>query len=690
MRTRSPLTAAALLSAGALIGWLAADDGPAGLARAQDQQPADPGAQAPGTKPATEGTRGHNAEFAKGLPFGDTRDFDNAKRGLIAELPDGGVVKDAEGRVVWDPTAYAFIKPGQDAPDTVNPSLWRQAQLLSINGLFKVTDRIYQVRGYDLSNITFIEGKGGVTVMDPLISRETAKAALDLYYQHRPRKPVVAVIYTHSHVDHYGGVKGVVSEEDVAAGKVRIIAPEHFTEESVSENVMAGNAMSRRASYMYGPLLPKSPRGQVSSGLGLTTSSGLSTLILPTEFVKASGEELTIDGLTYEFLMAPGSEAPAEMHFFIAEYKALCTAENATHTQHNMYTLRGAKTRDSRKWSEYLTQTLDLWGDKVEVLFAPHHWPVWGNGEIVGHIKKYRDTFKYIHDQVLRLANRGYTMIEIAEMIKLPASLESNWASHGYYGSLNHNAKSVYNFYLGWFNANPATLNELPPAEAARRYVECMGGADAVLAKAKQSFDGGEYRWVAQLVNHVVLADPDHKAARDLQADALEQLGYQAENGTWRNFYLTGAMELRQGVRKLPAADTASPDTVRAMSLDMFFDYLGVRLDGPAAEGKKAAINMDFTDTKEKYLVTLENSVLNYAKGRQAEGADCTVSLTRAGLNDIILGKAKLPQLIAAGSVKVAGNEKALHEVLGLLDTFEFWFDIVTANPPPSARAGKE
>lgn len=387
--------------------------------------------------------------------------------------------------------------------------------------------------------------------------------------------------------------------------------------------------------------------------------------------------------------MAPGSEAPAEMHFFIPEYKALCTAENATHTLHNMYTLRGAKTRDARKWAGYLTQTLDHWGDKVEVQFAPHHWPVWGNKEIVDHIKKYRDTFKYIHDQVLRLANHGYTMVEIGEMVSLPPSLEANWASHGYYGSVNHNAKSVYNFHLGWFNANPATLNELPPAEAAKRYVEFMGGADAVLAKAKQSFDKGDYRWVAQVVNHVVLADPKNQAARILQADTLEQLGYQAENGTWRNFYLTGAMELRQGVRKMPVAVTASPDTVRAMTLDMFFDYLGVRLNGPAAAGKKATINMDFTDTKEKYVVTLENSVLNYSGGRQAKDADCTVTLTRADLNDIILGKAKLPQLITAGSVKVAGNEKALQEVLGLLDTFEFWFDVVTANPPPKAKRGK-
>jgi alkyl sulfatase BDS1-like metallo-beta-lactamase superfamily hydrolase len=639
--------------------------------------------KAGGPNPATETTKKHNVDFAKTLPFKDTRDFEFAKKGLIAPLPAGGVVKNAGGQVVWDPRAYSFITLDQDAPDTVNPSLWRQAQVLSINGLFKVTDHIYQVRGYDLSNITFIEGTDGVTVVDPLISQETAKAALDLYYRHRPKKPVVAVIYTHSHVDHFGGVRGVVDGKDVKAGKVRIIAPEHFTEEAVSENVIAGNVMNRRAVYMYGRLLPKSPQGQVTSGLGLTTSTGQMTLIRPTEFVKMTGEKRTIDGLTYEFLMAPGSEAPAEMHFFIPEHKALCTAENACHTMHNLYTLRGAKTRDARKWSGYLTESLDLWGGKAEVLFAPHHWPVWGNEAIVDHVKKYRDTFKYIHDQTLRLANHGYTMIEIAEMMKLPPSLEANWASRGYYGSLNHNVKAVYNFYLGWFNANPATLHELPPAAAAKRYVEYMGGADAVLARAKKDFARGEYRWVAQVVNQVVLADPGNRAARNLQADALEQLGYQAENGTWRCFYLQGAQELRDGVTKAPVANSASADIVRAMPLDLFFDYLAVRLNGRQANGKKATINMDFTDTKEQYVVTLDNSVLNYAKGKQATDADCTVTLTRSGLDDIILGRAKLPQQITAGDIKIAGNARALQEVLSLLDSFDFWFDVVTANPPP-------
>jgi alkyl sulfatase BDS1-like metallo-beta-lactamase superfamily hydrolase len=389
--------------------------------------------------------------------------------------------------------------------------------------------------------------------------------------------------------------------------------------------------------------------------------------------------------------MAPGTEAPATVHFFIPELKALCTAENVCHTLHNVYTLRGARTRDARAWAFYLDECLELWGDKVEVQFAPHHWPLWGSARIVEHLSKMRDTYKYLHDQTLRLANHGYTMIEIAEMMQLPTELEANWASRGYYGSVNHNTKAVYNFYLGWFNANPATLHELPPAEAAKRYIEYLGGADALLARARKDFEKGEYRWVAQVVNHVVLADPGNKPARELQADTLEQLGYQSESGPWRNFYLTGAMELRNGVnRKLQAPNSVSPDTVRAMSLDSFFDFLGVRLNGPKANGKKATINMDFTDTREKYLITLDNSVLNYSANRQAKDADCTVTLTRASLNDIILGQAKLPQLITVGAVKIGGNAKALQEVLGLLDSFDFWFDIVTANPPPQVRAEKK
>ena len=519
--------------------------------------------------------------------------------------------------------------------------------------------------------------------MDPLASRETARAALDLYYQHRPKKPVVAVIYSHSHVDHYGGVRGVVSEADVRTGTVKVIAPEHFTAEAVSENVLAGNAMRRRALYMFGRLLPPGPQGQASSGLGLTISGGAVTFIPPTDSVTRTGQKLTIDGLTYEFQMAPGTEAPAEMHFFIHEYRALCPAENATHTLHNLYTLRGAKVRDAKAWAFYLNECLELFGDKAEVEFAPHHWPLWGNQRIREHLAKMRDTFKYLHDQALRLANHGYTATEIGEMMELPPSLQANWASRGYWGSVNQNAKSVYNFYLGWFDGNPATLHALPPAGAARKYVAYMGGVAAVLAKARGDFEKGEYRWVAQAVNHVVLADPTNQAARRLLADTYEQLGYQAESGPWRNFYLTGATELRHGVWKSPAAGRASSDTIRAMPLDVLIDYLAVRLNGSRADGKTAVVNIDVTDTRERYVLVLGNSVLNYHKNRQDPKADCTASLTRTDLNEIILGQAKLPRLVADGKVKIVGDPQKLRELLSLLDSFEPWFDVVTTNPPP-------
>jgi alkyl sulfatase BDS1-like metallo-beta-lactamase superfamily hydrolase len=646
------------------------------------QLSAQAGGDANGPKPATAQTKKANAAFAKNLPFADKEAFAAAQKGLIAPLPDNGVIKNKAGMPVWDIAPFSFIKLDAPSPDSINPSLWRQAQLLSLTGLFKVMDGIYQVRGADLSNITFVEGKSGITIIDPITSAESAKVGLDLYYQHRPRKPIVAVIYTHSHVDHFGGVRGVISDKDVAAG-VKVFAPEHFTSEAVSENVMAGNAMSRRASYMYGYLLPKGPLGQATTGLGLAGSNGTVTLILPTDIITKTGEKRTIDGLTYEFQMAQGSEAPSEMHFFIHELKALTTAENAAYTLHNLYTLRGAKTRNAKAWASYLHEAVELFGARAEVLFGPHHWPVWGSGQVVDYLKKMRDTYKFLHDQTLRLANHGYTMTEIAEMVEMPESLAKNWSSRGYYGSVNHDVKAVYNFYLGWFDANPAMLHALPPRPAAMKFVEYMGGANAVLVRARKDFESGDYRWVAQVVNHVVLAEPDNKDARTLQADALEQLGYQAECATWRNFYLTGASELRHGVKRPPLGTSASPDMVRAMPLNLFFDYLGVRLNGPKADGKNIVVNMNFTDTKEKYVVTVENAVLNYSKDKQAKDAHCTVTLARSDLDSIILGEAKLPQLITAGQVKIDGQPQKLQELLGLLDSFEFWFNIVTTNPAP-------
>lgn len=632
-------------------------------------------AEAP--KPATDATKAANDALLKELPFNDKTSFELAHKGFIAPLPSEPI-KGPNGNMIWDPAKYNFIKEGEAAPASTNPSLWRQSQLINISGLFEVTDGIYQVRNYDLSNMTIVEGKTGITIFDPLISSETAKAALDLYYQHRPKKPVVAVIYTHSHVDHYGGVRGVVDEKDVKAGKVKIYAPLGFLEHAVAENVMAGTAMSRRASYMYGNLLPPSETGQLGAGLGTTTSAGTVTLIPPTDIIKKTGETHVIDGLTYQFLYAPGSEAPAEMLYYIKEKKALNTAEDSTHTLHNTYSLRGAKIREPLPWSKYLNEALKMWGDDVQVMYAMHHWPVWGNKEVRDQLSSQRDMYRYINDETLRLANKGFTMTEIAEQVKLPKGIANRFSNRGYYGSLNHNVKATYVLYLGWFIGNPATLWELPPEEEAKRYVDMMGGADAVLKKAKEYYDKGDFRWVAEVVNHVVFVDPSNQAAKNLQADALEQLGYQAESGPWRNFYLTGAKELREGVQKLPTPDTASPDTVKAMDLDLFFDYLAMRLKGPEVEDKHITLNFDFTDLKQKYTLEMVNGVLNHTEGVHAKDADATITLTRDTLNNLMLKQATLQDAEKSGDVKIQGDQGKLEELMSYMDNFDFWFNIVT------------
>jgi alkyl sulfatase BDS1-like metallo-beta-lactamase superfamily hydrolase len=626
---------------------------------------------------ATSATKAANDALLNYLPFGDKQSFEDSHKGFIAPLPQD-VIKGEAGNVIWNPAQYGFIKEGEVAPDTVNPSLWRQSQLINISGLFKVTDGIYQVRNQDLSNMTIIEGDQGITIVDPMISAETAKVGLDLYYANRGNKPVKAVIYTHSHVDHYGGVRGVTSQADVDSGKTKIFAPINFLDHAVAENVMAGTAMSRRASYMYGNLLPPDAKGQVGAGLGTTTSAGTVTLIPPTDIISKTGQTEVIDGLTYEFLWAPGSEAPTEMLFYLPKFKALNGAEDATHTLHNTYSLRGAKIREPLPWSKFLNQSLDMWGGDVEVLFNMHHWPIWGNGNIKNHISLQRDMYRYINDETLRLANHGYTMVEIAEMFKMPKAIDTHFSNRGYYGSVNHNVKATYVLYLGWFIGNPATLNELPPVEASKRYVDMMGGADAVVSKAQAYYDKGEYRWVAQVVNHVVFADSSNQIAKNLQADALEQMGYQAESGPWRNFYLTGAKELRDGVMQLPAPNTASPDTIRAMSLDLFFDYLGMKLNGPKADGKNIVLNFDFTDVKEKYLVEMVHGVLNHTADKQADKADATITMTRDTLNQIVLGQTTTDKAISDGTVKIAGSKAKLDEMLSYLDTFEFWFNIVT------------
>ncbi len=639
---------------------------------AQDQPPAPKP-----SKPATAATKAANAKVLESLPFGDKQDFEDAQRGFIAR-PDTLTLPGKMGRPAWDLESYKkFIRLDAVAPDTVNPSLWRNAQLNMLYGLFKVTDRIYQVRNYDLSNITFVQGTTGWIVFDPLVSMETARAAYDLVSEHVGKRPVSAVIYSHSHIDHYGGVRGIVDEADVKAGKVTILAPEGFLEHAISENVIAGNAMSRRSVFMYGAMLPRNPQGSVNAGLGQTTSAGTPTLIPPTQEITRTGEEVSIDGVAMVFQMTPGTEAPAEMNTWFPQMKAMWMAENSTGTMHNILTLRGAQVRDSLEWAKRLDETIDLFGKDVQVKFQSHHWPVWDNARVVDYWKKQRDVYKYLHDQSVNLMNKGFTGEEISERIALPPELEKNWSTRGYYGTLKHNSRAIYQRYMGWYDGNPANLDNLPPEPSARRYVEYMGGEAAVLQRARADFDKGDYRWVAQVLKHVVFANPGNAEAKNLLADAFEQMGYQAESGPWRSVYLQGAYELRNGTPNLPTGGgTASPDVIRAMPPEMLFDYLAVRLDGTKAAGKKIGLNMAFSDLKKAYGLTVENGVLNH--GKALAQPDATVTLSKATLDAVQLKEKTLQAALEAGDIEIDGRREAFAEFMGLLDTFPVWFNIVT------------
>ncbi|MEH0690888.1 MBL fold metallo-hydrolase [Vibrio cholerae] len=628
-------------------------------------------------KPATQATIDANNQLKQSLPFSDTKDFDDAQKGLIA-TQDVVTIKNQNGDVVWDLEAYKkYIGLDKPSPDTVNPSLWRNAQLNMINGLFKVTDGIYQVRGYDLSNITFIQGDTGWIVFDPLISQETAKAALDFINSELGERPVVGVFYSHSHIDHFGGVRGIVDEQDVIDGKVTIMASPGFTEHAVSENVIAGNAMGRRAVYMYGALLPRNEKGGVNGGLGQTTSTGLATMIAPTDTIEKTGDERVVDGVKMVFQYTPGTEAPTEMNVWFPQKKALWMAENTTNTMHNILTLRGAQVRDALKWSSYLQETIELWGDDVEVKFQSHHWPMWGQGDIVKYFKKQRDMYKYTHDQTVRLMNQGYVGSEISEIIQFPEEIDKTWSNRGYYGTLRHNSRAVYQRYMGWYTGNPSDLNNLPPTNAAVKYVEYMGGEREAIKKAQADFDAGNYRWVAEVMKHVVFANPQSKNGKALLADAYEQLGYQAESGPWRSVYLQGAYELRNGTPSAGGTNTASPDIIKNMPPEMLFDYLAVRLLPEKAAGKNYAININFTDLDEKYTLYVENSVLNHTH-KQAEKPDVALTLTKATLDDVQLGNITLEQAIADGSITLDGDGDVFKDFVGMLDTFNFWFNIVT------------
>lgn len=626
---------------------------------------------------ATEATKISNAAVLKKLPFNDKQDFDDAKRGLIFQSPST-IIRDTAGNAVWDMDQYAFLN-GNAPIETINPSLRRQAALNNIHGLFKVTDKIYQVRGYDLANMGVIVGDTGYIVIDPLTSVVTAKAAIDLVYQHVGKKPIVAVIYSHSHGDHWAGVKGVISAEEVKAGKIRVIAPVGFMEDAVSENIFAGNAMIRRGQYMHGALLPRGPKGQIDSGLGKSLPLRLdSSLIQPTDIISKTVQELTIDGVRIVFQNTPGTEAPSNMNFHFPQYRALYMSDNCVAALHNLLTPRGAQIRDAKAWARFIYEAVDLFGETSDVVFLGHTWPRWEKINVIKFLKKQADIYKFIHDQTLRLANHGFTPIEIAEQIKLPDELSKEWFNRDYYATVGWNTKAVYQDYLGWYDGNPANFNPLPPVEASRKYVEFMGGADQVLARAKKAFDNGEYRWVAQVVNHVIFADPENEKARSLQADTLEQLGYQSESAVLRNIYLFGAKELRDGVEKPFPKIPLSPDVYQALTLDLIFDGIAVRLNGTKAAGKTIIVNWYFTDTNERYVLTLQNSVLNHTTGKQVQNADVTIKLTRTLFNEIITGNANFLARVLLGHIAYEGNIKKFSELMSLLDEFDLWFNIVT------------
>jgi alkyl sulfatase BDS1-like metallo-beta-lactamase superfamily hydrolase len=575
---------------------------------------------------------------AEAFPFDDTQDFDDTERGFIAKATTRQITA-ADGRVVWDLDAYRFLD--EPAADTAHPSLWRQGQLLIRDGLFEVVPGIYQLRGFDLSVMSVIEGETGVIVIDPLISKETAAAAWALYQEHRGPRTVVAMIYTHSHIDHFGGVKGVIDEADVDAGHIAVIAPEGFMEEAVAENVFVGTAMGRRSDFMYGAALPKGPAAQIGCGLGQTTSTGEPTLIPPTIDITATGQELTIDGVRIVFQVTPGTEAPAEMNFYFPDHRALCTAENTSHTLHNIVTLRGAQVRDARRWAAYLTETIDLWGDDLEVVFASHHWPTWGRERAVEFLAMQRDMYAYLHDQTLRLMNLGYVGSEIAEMLEMPPTLAKQWHTHGYYGSVSHNVKAVYQRYLGWYDGNPAHLWPHPPVAAAERYVAAMGGADAAVALAQTAFDDGDLRWAVEVLDHVLFADEHHDAARALQAQAFEQIAFGAENGTWRNVFLVGAKELRDG-EPATAANRGAPDLLGALSVEQMLSSVAIRIDGPKAWDEHLVLSFVITDLDETYVFELRNGVANHRRTSEPAADSTTLSLARRTLDRAVHGPGRL------------------------------------------------
>jgi len=600
------------------------------------------------------------ANNAAAITFDDPGDFDRATRGLIAQHESGRIT--VGDHVVFDTAVHAFVTESDEAPDSVHPGLWRQARLDYQHGLFEVAEGVWQVRGYDVSNITFMAGDdGGWLVIDPLTNAPTAKAALDLVNDTVGQRPVTSVIYTHSHVDHFGGVLGVTSQDAVDKGDVRIVAPDGFLEEVVGEFAIAGPIMRRRAAYQFGPLLPPGPLGHVDCGLGSARGMAPSALVAPTETISTTGEELTLSGLHIVFQNTPDAEAPAEMNFFFPDKRLLCMAENCTHTLHNLYPIRGAQIRNALAWSKYIQEAIDLWGDDTDTMFASHHWPRFGTDDVRSFLEMQRDVYRWMHDQTMRLANLGYRPTEIAAELALPDSFDQSHV-RGYYGTVSHNVRSVYNRYLGWYDGNPANLDPLPPVDAGAKYVELAGGTDALLAKARTAFDEGDYRWVAEIVNHLVFADPTNVAARQLQADALEQLGYQSESATWRNAYLMGAKELREGSPRSGAVP--NHDMARAMQADHLFDLFGVHFDPSAFGHDELTINVHFTDLGEDHVLGIARSTVHHRPHTVDPNAAAALRLDREAFSQALADKS------LGGGIDISGERAPVDALFRATATF--------------------
>jgi alkyl sulfatase BDS1-like metallo-beta-lactamase superfamily hydrolase len=627
-------------------------------------------------RPAHPDTLAAHARVRAELDFSDRGDFDDVRRGFIATLPDAHIDADSGG-VSWSMKPYGFL--AGESPDTVNPSLWRMSQLNAVHGLFEVKDRVYQVRGFSLANVTFIEGDTGVIVVDPLQFTEHARAAIALYRAHRGDRPVVAVIYTHSHRDHYGGVRGVIGPEDVRKG-VKVIAPNGFTEESFSESILAGVPMRRRALFQFGWSLEPGAMAHVDSGLGKAVGRGGDGFVAPTMLIREPTERHVIDGVEIVFHLTPGTEAPADMNMHYPGLRVLNLAENACHTMHNLCPLRGAKTRDALAWARYLDQALDAFVPEVDALIVQHHWPVWGSERIAQYVAGQRDMYRYLHDQTLRLMSHGRTPREIAEELLMPSELSKQWFARGYYGAVAHNVNAVYAHYLGPYDGNPVNLNLLPPAASAVKYMEYMGGADAVVAKARQDYEAGQFRWVVEALNHVVFAQPGHQAARQLSADAMEQLGYQAESATWRNSYLLAARELRSAsAASTPKGVSISPDIVSILPFGNFLEYLAIRVNGPKAQGLKARFDWQLSDASgaDTHRLTLSNGALNHLPGSHGAAADAVVRMSREQLGQLSAGRSALIAALDQQALDVRGDAALFRRFVECLDEFDPMFNIV-------------